>query len=60
MASTSLNIFSDLLQVIEKSRQECIMKRWGYTRNSEQIEDMAVQYDSVHAAFPWTDIRFLL
>ncbi|KAH6670150.1 hypothetical protein B0J14DRAFT_517196 [Halenospora varia] len=29
-----LNILSDLLQVTEKSRQECIKKRWRYTRKS--------------------------
>lgn len=75
-----LDILSDVFQLIEKSRQECINKRWRYTRNSgetiifvdlfdkivkwidlfKQVGDMAVQYDPVHAALPWADIRFFL
>lgn len=32
--SDKLEILSDLLQVAEKSRQECIRKRWWYTKKS--------------------------
>ena len=31
---SKLGILSDLLEVTEKSRKECIKKRWRYTRNS--------------------------
>ena len=29
-----LSILSDLLEVTEKSRKECVKKRWRYTRKS--------------------------
>jgi hypothetical protein len=75
-----LDILSDLLEVTEKSRKECVKKRWQYARKSgetvilvdlfskivkwvdlfKQIGDTVVQYDPVHAALPWTGVRFLL
>lgn len=75
-----LGILSDLLEVTEKSRKECVEKRWRYTRKSgesviivdlfgkivkwidlfKQVGDIAVQYDTAHAALPWAGIRFLL
>ena len=34
--SEKLDILSDLLQATDKSRQECIKKRWRYTRKIEE------------------------
>ena len=33
-SSDKLDILSDLLQDTEKSRQECVKKKWRYTRKS--------------------------
>lgn len=75
-----LDILSDLHEITEKSREDCVKKRWRYTRKSgesvilvdlfgkivkwidlfKQVGDIAVQYDTAHAALPWAGIRFLL
>ena len=34
--SHKLEILSDLLQIIEKSRQKCLKKKWRYTKKSKK------------------------
>ncbi|KAH8653142.1 hypothetical protein BGZ60DRAFT_533332 [Tricladium varicosporioides] len=48
-----LKILSDLLQDTEKSRQECIMKRWRYTRKSGET---VIFVDLLGKIVKWIDL----
>lgn len=51
--SDKLDILSDLLQLTEESRQECIKKRWRYTRkNGETV----IFVDLFRKIFKWIDL----
>jgi hypothetical protein len=48
-----LNVLSDLLELTEQSRQECIRKRWRYTRKSGET---VIFMDLFSKVVKWIDI----
>ena len=51
--SDKLDILSGLLQVTEESRQECIKKRWRYTRKSGET---VIFVDLFGKIIKWIDL----
>ena len=50
---SKLGILSDLLEVTEKSRKECVKKRWRYTRKSGET---VIFVDLFGKIVKWIDI----